>query len=299
MDAEHAPASPPMSRSWRMARARSSIATSSSAGSGGSPSTIARWWSCTTTSTCRSTRSPRRSASRSGRSDPDFIMRCAGCARHSTPTRGHRRGRLRNEHRSRHDAHRSVVAGGGRHGAPGPRPGRRARPTPRDPQRRATGGRRGGSRHEPRRSALRSLGGRRRASPSSASAYPGRNIGRPRPAIASPPHSGAVAAPTPVTDPRRNPDPGHSPGRDRFRRQFDSTITGDVRRHGRTIGDESSESEAEVTLRTAISHLRSASSDLSDTEPYTRTPRSRRSGPTVDDLVKASSTIGRLSGRRQ
>ena len=31
------------------------------------------------------------------------------------------------------DAHRSVVAGGGRHGAPGPRPGRRARPGPRDP----------------------------------------------------------------------------------------------------------------------------------------------------------------------
>ena len=29
--------------------------------------------------------------------------------------------------------HRSVVAGGGRHGAPGPRPGRRARPSPRDP----------------------------------------------------------------------------------------------------------------------------------------------------------------------
>ena len=77
----------------RRARARSSIATSSSAASGACPSTIARWWSCTTTSTCRSTRSPRRSASPSGRSDPDYIMRCAGCARRSMPTRGRRRGR--------------------------------------------------------------------------------------------------------------------------------------------------------------------------------------------------------------
>ncbi len=71
------------------------------------PSTIARWWSCTTTSTCRSTRSPRRSASRPGRSDLDFITRCAACARRSTPTPGRRRGRQPDEHRSRHDAHRS------------------------------------------------------------------------------------------------------------------------------------------------------------------------------------------------
>ena len=89
---------PLMSRCRRTARAPSSIATSSSAGSGGSPSTIARWWSCTTTSTCRSTRSPTRSASRPGRSDLDFITRCAGCARRSTPTRGRLRGKVRNEH---------------------------------------------------------------------------------------------------------------------------------------------------------------------------------------------------------
>ena len=53
----------------------------------------ARWWCCTTTSTCRSTGLPTRSASRPGRSDLDFIMRCAGCARRSTPTLAHRRGR--------------------------------------------------------------------------------------------------------------------------------------------------------------------------------------------------------------
>ena len=54
------PPSPPgaTSRRWRRTSARSSIATSSSAASGGSPSTIARWSSCTTISTCRSTRSP-------------------------------------------------------------------------------------------------------------------------------------------------------------------------------------------------------------------------------------------------
>ena len=39
--------------------------------------------------------------SRPGRSDLDFIMRCAGCARPSRPTRGRLRGRLRNEHRPR------------------------------------------------------------------------------------------------------------------------------------------------------------------------------------------------------
>ncbi len=81
--------------------ARSSIATSSSAASAGSPSTIERWWSCTTTWTCRSTRLPNRSASPPGRSHLDFITRCAGCARRSTPTHARRRGRLRNEHRSR------------------------------------------------------------------------------------------------------------------------------------------------------------------------------------------------------
>ena len=49
----------PMSRWRRTGSARSSIATSSSAASDGSPSIIERWWSCTTTSTCRSTRLPR------------------------------------------------------------------------------------------------------------------------------------------------------------------------------------------------------------------------------------------------
>ena len=116
-----------MTRTW------SSIATSSSAASDAFPSNIARWWSCTTTSTCRSTRSPRPSASPSGRSDPVYIMRCVGCARHSMPTRGRPRGRRLDEYRSRHHTHRSVVAGGGRHRAPGPRPGRRSRPSPRDP----------------------------------------------------------------------------------------------------------------------------------------------------------------------
>ena len=50
------------------------------------------------------------SASRSGRPTHDFITRCAGCARRSTPTHGPRRRRLPNEHRSRHHAHRPVVA---------------------------------------------------------------------------------------------------------------------------------------------------------------------------------------------
>jgi hypothetical protein len=64
------------------------------------PSTIARWWSSTTTPTCRSTRSPRSSASRSGRSDPVYFTRCVGYARPSRPMRGPLCGRLRNEHRS-------------------------------------------------------------------------------------------------------------------------------------------------------------------------------------------------------
>ncbi len=71
----------------------SSIATSWSAGSGDCPSNIERWWSCTTTSTCRSRRSPRPSASPSGRSDPDYIMRCADCGRRSMPTCARPRGR--------------------------------------------------------------------------------------------------------------------------------------------------------------------------------------------------------------
>ena len=44
----------------------------------------------------------------------DFITRCAGCARRSTPTRARRHGRPRNEHRSRRHPHRSVVASRGR-----------------------------------------------------------------------------------------------------------------------------------------------------------------------------------------
>ena len=58
---------------------------------------IGRWWSCTTTWTCRSRKSPKRSASRWERPPPDFITRCAGSARRSTPTRDPRHGRLRNE----------------------------------------------------------------------------------------------------------------------------------------------------------------------------------------------------------
>ena len=135
----------------RRAWARSSIATSSSAASAACPSTIARWWSCTTTSTCRSTRSPRRSASPSGRSDPVCIMRCAGCARPSRPTRDPRRGRRCHEHRSRDHAHRSVVAGGGRD-----RAARTASWTPCStkcprPHSAVPGGRRGGSRDMPTR----------------------------------------------------------------------------------------------------------------------------------------------------
>jgi RNA polymerase sigma-70 factor (ECF subfamily) len=49
-------------------------------------------------------------ASRSGRCDPDFITRCAGCTRRSMPMRDPRRERLRNEHRMRRHPHRSVVA---------------------------------------------------------------------------------------------------------------------------------------------------------------------------------------------
>ena len=57
------------------------------------PSIIERWWCCTTTSTCRSTGSPRSSASRRGRPTLDCITRCAHCGRRSTPTRAIRSGR--------------------------------------------------------------------------------------------------------------------------------------------------------------------------------------------------------------
>jgi DNA-directed RNA polymerase specialized sigma24 family protein len=63
----------------------------------------------------------------------DSIMRCAGYGRRSMPIRDQLRGRLPNEHRSRGHPHRSVVAGRRRHGAPGPSPGRRARPDSHDP----------------------------------------------------------------------------------------------------------------------------------------------------------------------
>ena len=84
-----------------------------------------------------------RSASPSGRSAPDSITRCAGCARRSMPTRGRRHRRLPDEHRPRRHPHRPVVAGGRRHDAPGPRPRRVLAQLPTTPQRRP-GGRRGG-----------------------------------------------------------------------------------------------------------------------------------------------------------
>ena len=56
-----------------------------------------------------------------------------------------RRRRLPNERRSRHHAHRPVVAADGRARVRGPRPRRRARPARHDPTAPAPGGRRGGS----------------------------------------------------------------------------------------------------------------------------------------------------------
>ena len=49
-----------------------------------------RWWSCTTTSTCRSSGLPRSAASRLERPTLDFITRCACCGRHSMPICGRR-----------------------------------------------------------------------------------------------------------------------------------------------------------------------------------------------------------------
>jgi hypothetical protein len=55
------------------------------------------------------------------------------CVRPSMPTRGQWYGRWPDDHRARGHTHRPVVAGGGSYGAPGPRPGYRARTAPRDP----------------------------------------------------------------------------------------------------------------------------------------------------------------------
>ncbi len=83
-----------------------------------------------------------RHAARRGRRDPrrprrdgqipstSCDARAARGARRRRPA--HVAGGRADEHRSRRHPHRSVVAGGGRHRAPGPRPGRRARPSPRD-----------------------------------------------------------------------------------------------------------------------------------------------------------------------
>ena len=103
----------PMRLQQRMGWTRSLTATSSSAAFVDFHSITERWWSCTTTSTCRSTRWPTSSASRPGRLHLDFITRCVGCARRSMPTHARRRRRLRNERRSRRHPHRSVVAEGG------------------------------------------------------------------------------------------------------------------------------------------------------------------------------------------
>ena len=73
---------------------RSSIASNSSAASAACRSTIARCWSCTTTSICRSTEIAEILEIPSGRRTPVSTMRCAGCALRSRPTSGRRRGRL-------------------------------------------------------------------------------------------------------------------------------------------------------------------------------------------------------------
>jgi len=78
-------------------------------------------------------RVPRFSAFRPGRPTPDFTTRCAGCVRRSTPTRGHPCGRLPSERRTRHHAHRPVVASHGRARVRGPSPRRCSRPAGRDP----------------------------------------------------------------------------------------------------------------------------------------------------------------------
>ena len=92
----------------------SSIGTSSS----GIPAPVdrpPRWWSCTTTPTCRSSGSPRAWRSRSGRSVPDFITRCAACARRSMPTHARPDGGFPMSTERDPHPHRPVVAGRGRH----------------------------------------------------------------------------------------------------------------------------------------------------------------------------------------
>ena len=64
-----------------------------------------------TTLTCPPNVSPRTWTSRSARSTPDSITRCAPCGRHSMPTNAWWRGRLPDDHRTRsRHAHRPVVA---------------------------------------------------------------------------------------------------------------------------------------------------------------------------------------------
>ena len=89
---------------------------SSSGTSSRRPSDACRWttgpcWSCITTPTSRSNGWPRSWTSRSARSTPDFITRCAPCGRHSMPTRARRQRRHPDDHRTRSPARASSCRG--------------------------------------------------------------------------------------------------------------------------------------------------------------------------------------------
>ena len=112
---------------------RSSIATSSSAASAGFPSNIARLWCCTTTSTCRSTRSPRPSASRSGRFRSRLHHAMRGLRAALEADARPAVGRQPNDNRPRDHAHRPVVDPARRGPDARARARRRPRRAPRDP----------------------------------------------------------------------------------------------------------------------------------------------------------------------
>ena len=101
---------------------RSPTAISSSAASRGSPSTIERWWSSTTTSICRVDQVAETLGRPAGtvRSRLHYAMRGAarGARGRRTPTSREAR---RDEERAGDHAPRAFVAGAGRHCAPRPR----------------------------------------------------------------------------------------------------------------------------------------------------------------------------------